>query len=435
MNPFVRKTSLNRRSFLRGTGIALSLPLLDAMLPACATALERKNFNTNPMRFIAMHYGLGFHAPFFFPEQTGENYKPSLYLEEIADFKNNCTVFSGVSHPEQRGANGHTSEMTWLTGGKHPGLPGFKNTISLDQMMAEQIGVHTRFPFLTLNVSGSDSLSWTANGVNLPAQSSPSKLFQQLFMEGNPDQINQKFVQLERGKSILDAVKDQANGLNKKLGPVDQQKMDQYLTSIRELEIRLKQSQEWAKKPKPKVDYKTPTDIKDRTEIIAKTRLMHDLMHLALKTDSTRIITYRAGGMNAVPKIEGVSNDWHNLSHHGKDDEKIDELKLIEAAEFAELNRFFGLLNSSQEQGASLLDNSVILAGSNLGNASSHSTLNMPVLLAGGGFKHGKHIQKDLKENTPLCNLYVQIAQRMGLETDAFGSSTSESITDFETKW
>lgn len=428
------KPHLSRRAFLRGSGALLALPWLDAMLPAFATRAQAASATTPPRRFLAMNYGLGFHGPNLFPQQAGRDYALTPYLELLKEHRADFTLFSGLSHEEQNGANGHTSELTWLTTAKHPGLPGFRNSISLDQLLLEKLNPDTRFPALILNVGGSDSMSWTANGVNLPAESSPSKVFAQLFVNGTQAEIQAQMRELKRGRSILDTVNGEAKKLRSELGGRDQEKFDQYLTSVRELEVRIQGNEAWAQRPKPEVAVKPPSDVQDRTDIIARTRLMHDLMVLAFQTDSTRIITYKAGGMNAVPKIDGVKQDWHNLSHHGQDEMKIDELTIIEKAEFAELGRLFGLLKGAREGGCCLLDQTLVLAGSNLGNASSHSWRDVPVIVAGGGFKHGQHLVAGGKghENSRLANLFVQIAHRLDVGLERFGSSTAPGVTGFE---
>jgi len=307
--------------------------------------------------------------------------------------------------------------MTWLTSAKHPGLAGFKNNISIDQHIAERIGSQTRFPSLILG-TGSDSLSWSASGVPLPAESSPSKAFQQLFVDGTPAEIAAQVHQLKRGRSILDTVMGQAKKLHGELGKRDQEKLDEYFSAVRDLEGRLVQNEEWAQKPKPKVDAKPPTDIQSRTDAIGKMKLMQDLVVLALQNDSTRTVTLRLNGMNAVPEIDGVKNDWHNLSHHGQDAAKIEELKVIELAEFTAFAAFLTKLKST-----GLLDTTAVLFGSNLGNASAHSTANLPLVLAGGGYKHGRHIAIE-KDKHVFSNLFVSLAQRMGVETGQFGFST-----------
>ncbi len=409
---------LPRRAFLRGTGTVLSLPLLEAMTPAFTRAAAAEP----PKRFVAMCATLGFHTPFLHPKETGAGYTLTPYLEPLKDLRADFSVLSGLHHLEQNGANGHTSEMTWLTSAKHPGLAGFKNTVSIDQLIAEKIGTQTRFPSLVLG-SGNESLSWSTSGVPLPAESSPSKAFQQLFVEGTPAEVQAQVRGLKRGRSILDTVMGQAKKLHNELGKRDQEKLDEYFSAVRALEDRLIQNEEWAHKPKPKVAAKPPTDIQSRTDAIGKMKLMQDLIVLALQTDSTRTITLRLAGMNAVPEIEGVHQDWHNLSHHGQDPAKIEELKIIEVAEFRAFGEFLAKLKAAQENGRSLLDNTAVLFGSNLGNASAHDTKNLPLILAGGGYKHGRHIACDSQKQV-FSNLFVAEAQRMGVEADKFGYST-----------
>lgn len=410
------KRYLERRAFLRGAGTVLALPFLEAMVPAFATRAQAA-VGQPPPRFLAMCATLGFHTPFLFPQETGADYTLTPYLEPLKDLKGDFSVISGLQHLEQNGANGHTSEMTWLTSAKHPGLAGFKNTISIDQLIAEQIGSQTRFPSLILG-TGSDSLSWSASGVPLPAESSPSKAFQQLFVDGTPAEIAAQVRGLKRGRSILDTITGQAKKLHSELGKRDQEKLDEYFSAVRDLEGRLVQNEAWAQKPKPKIDAKPPTDIQSRTDAIGKMKLMQDLIVLALQTDSTRTVTLRLSGMNAVPEIEGVKNDWHNLSHHGQDPAKIEELKVIEKAEFTAFADFLTKLKT-----ASLLESTAVIFGSNLGNASAHNTANLPLVLAGGGFKHGRHIAID-KEKHVFSNLFVSLAQRMGVEAGKFGFST-----------
>lgn len=424
--------TLSRRHFLKGTGASVALPLLGAMTPPVGARAAESAAEVR--RTVMICGGLGFHTPYLFPESEGRDYQLTPYLDVIKEHRNDFTVFSGLSHPEQNGNNGHASSMTWLTSAPRPGLAGFRNTISLDQQMAAHLGAATRLPFLCLANDGG-SLSWTANGINIPAQSSPSKLFRTLFVDGTKDEIATQMRDLKRGRSILDTVLGDAKQLNRSLGQKDRQKLDEYFTAVRDLETRIGQSEEWTTRPKPKVSYKQPQDVADRLDVVAKQRLMYDMMVLALQTDSTRVITLSLGGMNAVPSnIPGVKTDWHNLSHHGRDPEKIDELKLIEQAEFGEFSRFLSQLKAIDERGRSLLDNTAVLFGSNLGNASAHDWHNLPIVLAGGGYRHGAYVAHDPKDNTPFANLFVALAQRMGLEIDRFGSSTSESLRGLETR-
>ncbi len=421
---------MSRRRFLRGTGAALvSLPLLDAMAPRCG--LTHAAEVASPRRFVAACATLGFHVPFLNPEKGGRDYELTPYLQQLKEHRHDFTVFSGLSHPEQQGNNGHASELTWLTAAQRPGLAGFRNTVSLDQLIAERIGIETRFPYLALSTSGR-SMSWTSSGVEIPGETSATRLFKSLFIEGTAQEVAAEMRQLQRGRSILDTVLGEARRMEREVGPRDRNKLDEYLTAVRDLETRLQQSQGWVKRPKPTTTAKTPQDIADRNDAIGKQRLMFDMIVLALQSDSTRTVTFQLSGMNAVPTIPGVKNDWHNLSHHGKDPTKIDELRVIEEAEFAVFSEFLTKLRETKENGRSLLDHTAILFGSNLGNASSHDWHNVPTLVAGGGFKHGSHITHDERNNAPLANLFVQLAQHMGLEIDQFGSSTSSGIHGFD---
>lgn len=421
---------LHRRQILRGAGAGIALPLLSAMTPIGA-AESSEHLRPIP-RTVAICGGLGFHAPLLFPEQSGTDYALTPYLKLIEDRRADFTLFSGLSHPEQNGNNGHASGMTWLTSARRPGLAGFRNSVSLDQLIAGHLGGTTRLPFLALSNDGT-SLSWTANGINIPSESSPARLFKTLFVNGSSQEIAAQMRDLRRGLSILDTVQGDAKRLNRSLEPRDQAKLDEYLTAIRDLEQRIEQSENWTTRPKPEVDIKPPQDVADKQDIVARQRLMYDMILLALQTDSTRVVTLSLGSMNAVPSnIDGVRTDWHNLSHHGRDESRIAELRLIEEAEFQEFNRFLNGLNAAEEQDRSLLNNTAVLFGSNLGNASSHDWHNLPIILAGGGYRHGSYVTHDASDNTPLANLFVSLAQRMGIETETFGSSTAAGIHGLE---
>lgn len=431
-HPVIRQP-IDRRRFLRGTGAAaLGLPLLEAMGPSLGQrALAAGGSSAPPRRFVAMCAGLGFHAPFLFPDQEKKDIASTPYLSKLTGCHEQLTVFSGLSHPNQQGNNGHASSLTWLTSAQRPGLAGFKNSISLDQRIAQEIGLQTRYPSLTLSTSGT-SLSWSSSGVAIPGNSSPMKLFRALFVDGTEPEVAAELRGLKRGKSILDTVGGRAQQLTGQLGKRDQQKLSEYLAAVRELEMRLQQSQGWVVKPKPEVDAEVPNDITDKADAIAKQRLMYDMIALALQTDSTRTITFELGGLNQVPKIPGVNSDWHGLSHHGKDPEKIGELKIVEEAEFTALGDFLRKLKSIPEQDGTLLDHTAVLFGSNLGNASSHDWHNLPILVAGGGFNHQGYVAHDAQSNTPLANLFVGLAQWMGVEIDRFGTSTAGGVRGLE---
>ena len=358
---------------------------------------------------------------YFWPTGEGHDYKPSEYLSLIDKYRDHYTVFSGVSHPDVDG--GHSAEESFLIGAAHPGQPSFRNTISVDQFAAERLGHLTRVPSLSLSANGS-GLSYTRSGVRIPSETKPSRLFAKLFLEGTEAEKAAQMRRIEDGQSIMDLVREQTAGVTKKLGREDNETLDQYLTSVRELEERLVMQEKWAKLPKPKVDREPPTDITDRADFVGRMKLMYDLIFLALRTDSTRLITFSGAGGNYVPTLDGVDEDWHNLSHHGKDPKKIEKLALIELEEMKLFAEFLQRLDEVKEGEHTLLDQTAILSGSNLGNASSHNNTNLPVIAAGGRFNHGQHLAFDPTKPPPLCNLFVSYLQHLGIETDSFSTAS-----------
>jgi hypothetical protein len=366
---------------------------------------------------------LGLHPDNFFPGQAGSDYQLSPYLEIVKDFRDQFTVVSGLEHAGMSSSFGHQASASFLTGVPGAGRPGFRNAISLDQFAASHIGAQSRFPSLALAGDGAGGLSWTRTGALIPSDDSPSRVFARLFLEGTPAQKREQMRHLEDGRSILDDIREQARSLGRSLGKEDRVKLDEYVTSIRELEQQMLSDREWAGKPKPVVDAAPPQDIPNPADLIGRTRLLFDLTHLALQTDSTRLITIMLAGSTAAPPIEGVNLGHHDLSHHGKDPGKLAQLKIVETEAMTTVRDLLSKLRQSQEDGASLLDRTTVFLGSNLGDASSHSTGNLPVLLAGGGFKHGQHLRFDPKSPPPLCNLYVSMLQGLGIEADQFGSS------------
>lgn len=415
---FGNQRQMQRRTLLRGAGVSLALPWLTAMQPAFASSAS----NQSPRRFVAMTLGLGLIGENLNPQQAGRNYEPSLYLKQLQDIRDRFTVVSGVSHPGVSG--GHRAEASLLTANPVGSSGKAKNTISLDQHMAKHLGDHTRFSSLVLSSSGSNSPSYTENGAMIPAEESPSRLFNQLFVDDSPKEQARQAERVREGRSIMDLVGADAKRLAKTLGPGDKDRLDAYFTSVRELENRMAKSEEWAHKAKPKVDAVRPVDIRNSNDFVGRERLMTDMIRLALETDSTRFISYHMGGSGGVVPIEGVEEGYHTLSHHGLDEEKLEQLALVETAIVGTWGQFVRDLMVPDERGESVLDNTSILLTSNLGNASNHDNRNMPVLLAGGQFNHGQHLKFDAKNNYPLPNLFVDMLQHVGLEEDRFVSST-----------
>lgn len=416
--------TLDRRTFLRASGVSLALPWLDAFAadPVNGQPQTPSTKQQTPRRMICICTPLGLYPPNFFPEKAGKDYELTPYLELLKDFRDEFTVISGLSHAGMSPGFAHQASASFLTGAPGAGRPGFRNAISLDQFAADHIGGLTRFPSLTLSGEGA-GLSWTRTGALVPADTSPSRVFGRLFLEGRADEVKSQIRRLADGRSILDDVRSQADSLRGDLGSEDRDKLDEYLTSVRELERRLVKDETWAKTPKPKVNVEPPKDIPNAADLLGRTRLLFDLAHLALQTDSTRLITIMLGGSTYVPPIAGVNLGHHDLSHHGKDPGKLEQLKIVEVETMKTLRDLLAKLKQTREGDARLLDRTTVFLGSNLGDGSSHSVKNLPVLVAGGGFQHGQHLAFDPQNPPPLCNLYVSMLQRLGIETDKFSSS------------
>ena len=409
-----KSTTPDRRTVLQAAGIAVALPWMESLQ---ANASTTSRFARN---LVAINVGLGLHQPNIRPEQSGWNYDLSPYLKVIGAHRNQFTFISGTSHPGVAG--GHHSGKSFLTAAKHPSSAGFSNSISLDQFAAERLGRETRIRSLSLSTSG-PGISWSRSGVELPTDTRPSKIYERLFLVGKPEERAQHIQAIQDGRSVLDLIIDQSSSLERRLSRRDQAKLDQYFESVREAERRLVRTEAWALEPKPKVSVSPPQDEPDATRMIERLRLLYDMMFLALETGSTRFATLFHTGMNAVPKIAGVDTDYHMLSHHGKDETKIAQLTIVETELMKLLNHFLTQLQGSKSEQGSLLDQTLVLFGSNLGNASSHDTRNLPILLAGGGFHHGQHLAFDRERNEDLPKLYVSMLQRLGLELDQFGDT------------
>ena len=403
---------MNRRDFLFAAGACLALPAL-------AKAAEK----APPKRLLAIHVPLGMMPAFFFPK-AGETTSP--YLDLLAKQRDQFTTFAGLSHP---GVDGnHHAGQCFLSGAPHPGQPTFRNSLSLDQLAAEKIGEDTRFSSLAVAVRQgehyADSVAVSRSGVILPSEASAERLYRKLFVAGTPEEKAATMRRIQAGGSVLDLILDKAKRLEKSSDPQDRARLDQYFQSVRELEGRLERSIAWENRPKPKVDYPMPKDIADANEVVARSRLMFDLVRLALQTDSTRVVTLSLSTFSVVPHVPGVKNETHGLTHHGNEPDKIAELRKIEEAQLAIFGEMLTAFRDTRETGGNLLDRTQVLYGSCLGNANSHSNQNLPLILAGGGFRHGQHLSFDTVNNTPLANLYVSMLQNLGVEADKFATST-----------
>lgn len=383
-----------------------------------------------PRRMIGICNNLGLLPSHFFPKSssTGKDFEFSQYLNELSGHRERLTVMSGVSHPGVDGS--HASDVSFLSAAPHPGSGGFKNSISLDQLVARHVGHLTRFPSMTLGVNaspGRKSLSWTESGVLIPCETRASEVYRKLFISGSQSDIEKQIHRLKLGQSIMDRLADQTSSLLRKVSSRDKDRIDQYMTSVREVENRLHQAEAWEKRPKPETSEKMPSDPSNANEYMAKTRLMYRMAKLAFETDSTRSISLLLDSTNSPAiRVDGarITDGYHNLSHHGKNPDKLRQLENIDQYHMVLLNEFLNDLAGVKEPGGSLLDHSLVLYGSNLGDANKHTTDNMPVLLAGGRVHHAGHLAFDRNNNYPLPKLYVTMLQSMGLELGKFASTS-----------
>lgn len=408
---------LSRRTVLRNAGIALGLPVLDAMTPAFAAA---SGSGPRAKRFVGVSLALGLHNPYLVPEGRGRNYKPSPYLRSLQDLREDFTIVSGSSHPEVEG--GHTAEGSIFSACPNARGATSRNTISLDQLMAKHLGHETRFPSLVLNTGTETSPSYTENGAMIPAENDPVKLFTKLFVDDSEKEQDRQAELIRSGRSVMDVIQEDAKSLQRQLGKGDREKLDSWFTGVRELEQRLQANEEWIRTPKPKVANKPPKFDRDNTITIE--RAMLEIVYLALQTDSTRFVTLHVPGNAKVRSLEGIDEGYHSLSHHGRDEEKLEQLAIVEQAVLDEWGAFLRKLKKASTETGSLLEETMVLMTSNLGNASSHDNRNMPVLFAGGGFRHGQHLAFDQKNNYPLPNLYLNSLHQLGLQMEQFATST-----------
>lgn len=408
---------IERRTFLRASGVAIALPMLEAMLPE--VNVRAATVAAGPPRTVLVGQPLGMFGPNFFPEQAGRDYQPSRYTKLLEDYRDQFTIFSGMSH---RYASGHFAEVGLFTGVASEFIreKDIKNGISLDQEIASHIGNQTRFPSLIL---GGGDVAWNRRGVRIPSEPRATAVFRKLFIAGTPQAEARQLQRIRDGQSILDNVREQLQSLDRRVSQADRERITEFTSAVREAEQSLKQDEQWSTSPKPKVDMATPATEFSGAQLIERSRQWYNIVHLALQTDSTRVVSLWLGTQER-PEIDGVNLGHHDASHHGQDPAKLEQLALIEEAELKLLAEFLGKLRQTQDGDQSLLDRTAVLYASNLGNSSSHDNNNLPILLAGGSFKHQGHIAFDTKHNTLLSNLFVRMLQHMQIPKEKFGAST-----------
>ena len=428
MNPIV-----DRRHFLRSTGVCLALPFLESMTKALGAPQPANE--ASPKRLVAIGIPFGFDPYVFVPTTSGRDYATTPHLEYLKEFRHDYTIISGLSHPNT-GGGGHKAEAVILTGAPYPDYSyNLKNTISLDQRFADHFRGQTRYHSLVLSTSGG-SLSYTGNGVGIPAISQPSQVFSRLFLASTKQQQEEELRKIVMGRSMLDLVGEQAKRLSARVSSTDRSRLDEYFESVRDVERQLQMSGEWVNRPKPAAPQAAPQDISGPGQQAKKLQLMFDMTYLALLTDSTRAVTIKTFG------------DHHDLSHHGKEPSK---LAACRAVEVELLEAYAGLLRKLKAAGegsaGNILEQTTVLMTSNLRDGNTHWTHDLPVLVAGGRFKHGQHLsfnsdylqtlgdpeaEKNKAKNAPvmgnsqapLCNLYTSVLQQAGVPVEKFSSAS-----------
>jgi Protein of unknown function (DUF1552) len=419
---------IHRRSFLKAAGVCIAVPVMES-LPRALSAGET---GTPPQRMVCIGNEFGMYPGAFWPEKSGADYEWTTLLKPLEPFRQDFTLFSHLDHGLK---GGHFAVHTFLTGVKAVEAKGMpEGGISLDQRAAEFVGSQTRFPSLAIGsedgLHGGCQMSWTRTGTRIPPIPGPRELFRMLFVDDDSDAKQQAADRIALQGSILDAVLGDARSLNRRLSKPDSRKLDEYLASVRDVETKLSLDRRWQGIPKPRIDLKEPENQGLTRDLPA----IYDLIALALETDSTRVATLEIGGSFAASDL-GIRKGYHSLSHHGQLQENIDPLVQIELYQMRQFARFLEKLRSIREPSSdgTMLDHTMVLLGSGMGNANSHTNTDLPIILAGGGFQHGEHRKypQEARRRVPLCNLYVSMLQRFGVETDRFSAGTG-TLTGLE---
>jgi len=423
--------TINRRTFLKAAGVSFALPQMASLSHALGASAARRSA-ADRMRMVCVGNSFGMYPQEFFPKKAGHDFDLPHLLEPLADRMGGFSVFSNLDHGIK---GGHFAVHSFLSGVKTEEAKSMpEGNITVDQRAAEHVGSSARFPSLTV---GSDSglhggcrMSWTRSGSRVPPIVSPKELFNKLFVEDAPHVRRRERELMALKGSILDAVNDDAKTLSRRLNARDRDKLDEYLTSVRDVERRIAQQENWQNIPKPAIDYEQP----EHRGIVQDLPSLFDLIALALQTNSTRVATLEVASQGFNTSALGVKGGYHSLSHHGKKPESIKALLKIERYQTEQFARFLDKLKSlsADDEEGSLFDNTMVLFGSGMGNGNAHTNTNLPIILAGAGFRHGEHKVYPTKRREPLCNLFLSMLQRFGVETEQFGrSSGTLSQLDF----
>lgn len=407
----------NRRGFLKAAGVSIALPCLESLAKA-ASESEKP-----PMRMVCIASALGMNPQAFFPKSFEPGYALSPTLKSLAALRNDFTVFSHMDHP---GIFTKHGAMNSLLSGIDANKAATGENVSMDQVAAAHVGYQTRFPSVHISLGGSQGASWTASGIKVREESDPLDLFRKLFVNDSAAAKKARQLELEQQGSVLDLVRGQATRLEKNINAPDRRKLDEYLTAIREAEARIQGIQRWQNIPKPNVDFDNTVSAHGNMDYPTLSPLMFDLLFLAIQSDSSRIFTAGFGMHNHVIELDGITDGYHGITHHGNLPHRLRQLRIIDAFYIEQMARFMAKLKNTKTANGNLLDETMVFFGSCLGDASRHSNRDLPILLAGGGFKHGSHINAMQRngQQTPLNNLFTTMLQRFGIEIERFNNAT-----------
>ncbi len=419
---------MNRRRFiLQSLGTTFALPGLPSLMAKSvggnASVQMAKGAGMGARRFVAIGNLLGFQTKQLFPTTKGSAYEKTTLLEPLWENRSHMTVYRGLDHGVK---GGHFAVHSFLSGvlqSEAQNRP--EGNVTIDQYMADEIGFQTRFPSLAVGseggIHGGCQIAWTKSGVRVPPVTNPAELFEKLFVSDSTERQARRVQENQVQASILDSVREEAGRLSKRVNKEDKDKLDEYLTSVRDVEKRLELRKRWTSQPKPKAPFDKPAN----HNAVEDLPMLYDLIALALQTDSTRIATLEIGG-DFMPQHLGIKKDWHGLSHHGNDPEAIADLVKLESYQIEHFGKFVTKLSKLNDGDRTLLDSTTVLFGSGMGDGNTHKNSDLPVILAGGGYKHGefREVPNQGVNKVRLCNLFVDIAQKMGVEIDSFGNST-----------
>ena len=423
---------MNRRIFLRQAGVAIGLPFLPSLMSS-KIAFCGQQVASGSKKMVCIGNMLGFHPAAFWPsiKQVGgeggfialENFEYGITTQLLNEIRERSTLIQGLDHGTK---GGHFGIHSFLSGVKQNEASAMiHGNVTIDQFAAEHVVGQTRFPSLTIGslegIHGGCQLSWTRTGTRVPPIPGPEQLFKKLFVNATGKEKDSATDRFTLQTSILDVVQEQAHDLERSLNQRDKNKLDEYFTSVRDVEKGIARRRRWIDVPKPEAMMKQPQN----RNMVEDLPLLYDLIVMALQTNATKIATLEIGG-DFNPADLGVRGGYHSLSHHGQLQERIDALITLETYQIEQFVRFVKKLAVTVDDAGPLIDTTTVLFGSGMGDANSHTNQNLPIVLAGGDFSHGKLLAFDTRHphRPPLANLFVTMLQKCGVESDSFAKST-----------